>query len=287
MKKMLFLTALIFAVNATAQQYPATMYVKVIFYDYHIDGSNPDFESSRFVETGGPIGVVTPGMVQSTLGPDRKPLFKADLVYNDQINNWWRPSDQGASTFSFNPATNQSYWSGLVNYNNKPTEWVTPGHLPSPTNTMENIVIYDSLLFNLTDATNGTYQYNSQQFFPLDNQGFGDEGVTTFPFGFTNPDKHNFGFSMELHQQFTFKTGLTFQFAGDDDVFAFINNQLVMDLGGIHGTAPGTVNLDNLGLTPGNKYNFDFFYCERNVSGSDIEITTNILSSGSLSRVIL
>ena len=71
---------------------------------------------------------------------------------------------------------------------------------------------------------------------------------------------------------------MTFNFEGDDDVWAFINNRLVMDIGGIHPTAIDSINVDSLGLTNNKKYSFDFFYCERHVTGSDIRITTNIIA---------
>ena len=54
---------------------------------------------------------------------------------------------------------------------------------------------------------------------------------------------------MELHWQFTKIPGLTFQFEGDDDLWAFINNKLALDIGGIHGTTTDSLNVDTLGLT--------------------------------------
>jgi fibro-slime domain-containing protein len=66
-------------------------------------------------------------------------------------------------------------------------------------------------------------------------------------------------------------------FTGDDDLWVFINNRLVIDLGGVHGPESASVNLDTLGLTAGNTYNFDLFFAERHTSGSNFRVETSIV----------
>ncbi|KAM9972269.1 hypothetical protein ACTFIW_003628 [Dictyostelium discoideum] len=130
------------------------------------------------------------------------------------------------------------------------------------------------LVFNY-DTTRNIYVYNNQNFFPIDNQGFDvDPAKRIYKNGATY---HNYHFCMKMNTVFTYKGYEVFNFQGDDDVWAFINNKLVIDLGGVHGPLAASVDATTLGLTIGNSYNFDLFFCERQTVGSTIKIETNLL----------
>ena len=92
----------------------------------------------------------------------------------------------------------------------------------------------------------------------------------------------DYNFSMEGHGQFVFNTedNLYFTFEGDDDVYLFINNKMVMDIGAAHSITKSTFNLNDYikecGLKDGEMYDFDFYYMERHSYGSNIRIETNI-----------
>lgn len=74
--------------------------------------------------------------------------------------------------------------------------------------------------------------------------------------------------------------GEVFTFRGDDDLWMFINEQLVIDLGGTHSPLEASVNLDleatRLGLVRGQTYPMAIFHAERHTTGSNYRIETNI-----------
>lgn len=133
----------------------------------------------------------------------------------------------------------------------------------------------------LNKQPDDSYVFDSSSFFPIDGQGFGNYGSTG----------HNFHFTSELRDVFTFKGGEVLDFRGDDDVFVFINGHLVVDLGGVHGATSGTVTLSTtlmdlgspnavppvppqpVGLTVGGMYEFAVFQAERHTSQSNYKLT--------------
>jgi fibro-slime domain-containing protein len=202
---------------ATNGEWCGTVILAVIR-DFKSD--HPDFEKSVASED---------GLVQPTLGPDRKPVFAHD-----------------AATSTISGPDSFDQW-----YRNVPDV---------------NLPFVLEVFFA---PKNGATSFQSNAFFPLDGQGFGDEN-----------NNHNFHFTTEIHTQFRYNGGEVFNFTGDDDVWIFINNQLLVDLGGVHGAKSASVDMDSkaaeVGIALGQVYPFDMFQAERHTSESNFRADTNL-----------
>lgn len=90
-------------------------------------------------------------------------------------------------------------------------------------------------------------------FFPFDNNNFINR---------VDKHAHDLGFGMKLEIPFTLNengvlddgtTPQTFDFSGDDDLWVFIDNKLVLDLGGEHTKTTGSINFKDCSVTANNK----------------------------------
>jgi fibro-slime domain-containing protein len=97
--------------------------------------------------------------------------------------------------------------------------------------------------------------------------------------------------------EFYYAPGQELFFRGDDDIWVFISNQLVIDLGGNHMPAPGYIKLDTLRVSQearslanvagkrygqqgelivDEKYPIKIFFCDRRGPGANVRIATNL-----------
>lgn len=116
-------------------------------------------------------------------------------------------------------------------------------------------------------------------------------------------NERNYGYTLASNGEFVFneEDDLYFEFEGDDDVYLFINNQLVLDIGGGHSISNASIKVNEyvawakeviknpsnysaqelaraqaLNLENGEIASFDFYYMERHGYGANCRIVTNM-----------
>jgi fibro-slime domain-containing protein len=237
----------------------ASLAIPILYRDMLYKGTtvpglgNPDFEA--FI-----TGVVT-GLVNTHLGADSEPVWASNGPANNQALTgptdfcWWYHENGCTGAGSANPYDRLVY----LDLGGNPT----------------------TLTLTQQGAGQNVYQFDNQEFYPLDGLGWnaGPNPQTGTDCGGTTG--HNFSFTSELHYPFTYVASApvaTFDFTGDDDVYGFINGQLVIDLGGVHGASNASVTLSaaeaaTLGMVDGGWYSIDMFQAERHTCASTYLLT--------------
>jgi len=115
-----------------------------------------------------------------------------------------------------------------------------------------------------------TYQFSADYFFPIDGQGWQDNNLAA------DGKFHNFAWCLEVHSLFSYSGGETISVKGDDDIWIYINDLLVIDLGGVHQDLTANFAVDGLYLYLTQIYRFDLFFCERHTDASMLSFETDL-----------
>jgi fibro-slime domain-containing protein len=108
-------------------------------------------------------------------------------------------------------------------------------------------------------------------FYPIDDQLFGNDTGT-----------HNsyFTFAFEAGFVLDLATDPYFEVETDSDVWVYIDDQVAIDLGGVHGIHEQRVDLVSMCLLDGEPHTLRFYLAHRHGAGSKLRIRTNLELEG-------
>ncbi|GAM22470.1 hypothetical protein SAMD00019534_056450 [Acytostelium subglobosum LB1] len=155
---------------------------------------------------------------------------------------------------------------------------VKPELFPTFFTKTKGINAYVPIQFNVNyfpDSFRPDKEEVKPQYYPIDNKGL-DELPGMGIYRDLRNFYHNFHFCIKIHAFFTYGGSEIFTVQADDDVWVYINNSLVLDISGYHTLQTVSVNIPGLGLSQGQTYPLDYFYCNRYTPSSSLAIKTTM-----------
>ncbi len=113
----------------------------------------------------------------------------------------------------------------------------------------------------------GALKFSTNDFRPIDGKLL-DQGA----YG----ANHNFTMEMDGGFYYTPCSGQFFEFSGDGDAFVYVDGKLVLEMVGNNMGVTQYVDMDRLGLEPGEEHKLQFFYAQRSCGASRFSVRTNV-----------
>jgi fibro-slime domain-containing protein len=251
--------------------------IDIDLYNYN---ERKEYEGLRFDDTDYTgSNKVTSEIVKSNLGKDGYPVLSTNNVsLNKLFNGEWNQTIAGAKglnhLFSYNSNTGEYSYNSDTNY---------AYYNKSDANSEKNFIVY-----NKPDYHDAEGKGSSGSFMPFSSLRDRTK-KNMFAFGM----KVSFNFMQPKEGRINGKD-MIFSFSGDDDVWVFVDGKLVLDLGGVHERASGTINFNtgvvtvndsnntNLNTIFGNKFSdysthtLAFFYLERGRGDANCSLKFNL-----------
>lgn len=251
-------------------------------HDFDFDPTSGGIDVSSPVNSGGNGGETTTGFVSRFLGVDTKPQFRAGATATSTRNAVTSRVRDG-----MDPLALQNINPTVSNCNNDDCTAANIGGFYDWYNTDEgafqNGIVNDDLVnrprvysvaLARLDPDIPIYTYFSDRdFFPIDNELFGNEG-----------DPHNWFFTWEIKTFLTYTTGDVLTFSSIDDMWVFIDGKLPVGwtLGGIPPTVTSqqqmkqvTIDLQaqfDLNLENNQTYRADIYWAHRSRRNPGVRI---------------
>lgn len=271
------------------------MYVSGIIRDFHDEGTghnmkHPDFVVSVTANTyeygldratvnannGGETSV---GLVKRQLGANGKPVLRTTNAGRmlstsaKTIDRLWermpepKPALAANGVETCNPGSDCVGQGGFYDWFVTDEVGIEDGQ---PDNKLVNKQRVYSIALSRQSIDRAVFTFDTDFFYPIDNQLLGNEG----------DDPHNFFFTWEIKTFLTYSANDQLTYESVDDMWVYIDGQIPVGwtLGGIppysaSGASPRyTVNLGALGLTLGSTYRVDMYYAHRSDRNPSIKI---------------
>jgi fibro-slime domain-containing protein len=256
---------------------PATLSLTGVVRDFRersVTGGHPDFERQPSAGFGHYVN-----MVNDSLGSEGKPVMRGtsggnklnsnfrDSAGRNRINNKEYIASRSGDVNGSVANANGGALTTAANFD----QWFrdVPGVNLSRQQTLTLVRQPNSNVYSFNDRTDAGFA-DRGGFFPINGELFGNSAG----------NDRNFHFTFELETQFIYERdkGQVFTFTGDDDVWVFIDDKLVVDIGGVHSAISQSIELDRLSwLQNGREYQLKFFFAERHRTQSNFRIDTTMV----------